>query len=103
MSSEEIWLGSIVSLSLALFVDLPKKKDSKSSKSSKKKSKKKKKESELMTDNWKYMGALFVFVLGGKLLQNSAFAQTMLTVTFWLYLFWFCDRFNKLKKSDLSG
>jgi len=63
---------------------------------------KKGKKKNLSNDYLKYIGSLFGFSVVGWMLKRSSFAQLIFTCTFWIYLFWFSSRFDKLKRADLQ-
>ena len=80
--------------------------DRKDTKKNKKKKKSKKAESkkkpDLTLDYYKYFAALLGFGLVGKILRKSVLAQSVFTFIFYIYIFWFSMRFDKLKKEDMT-
>lgn len=60
------------------------------------------KKKDLSLDYVKYVSALLGFVILACCLRKSWLAQLVFSFTFWIYLFWFSLRFDKLKKSDLG-
>lgn len=75
-----------------------KKSDKNNSSKTKSKTKTKKKGKKDHTlDNWKLLASYIGFGVVGFLLRSSTIAQTTFSLTFWFYLLWFINRFEKMK------
>ena len=74
----------------------------KKKKDTKKKSQKKGKKKDLTLDYYKYMAACVGFGIVGKILRKSVYAQGIFTVVFYIYIYWFSCRFDRLKKEELG-
>lgn len=57
---------------------------------------------DLSLDHLKFAASLLGYVTLAFLLRRSWLAQLVFSFTFWVYLFWFSLRFDKLKRSDLG-
>ena len=60
------------------------------------------KKKDLSLDHIKYAASLIGYVTLAFMLRKSWLAQLVFSFTFWVYLFWFSLRFDKLKRSDLG-
>ena len=81
-----------------------KKKNSNSKKKNytKRKTEKGKKEKDLSLDYYKYFAGCIGFGIVGKVLRKSLYAQSIFTIVFYIYVYWFSSRFDRLKKEDFG-